>query len=170
MFEARLQVAFRGTPWEESVRAKRYLVLTQEHLVINLVYWTHAVSPRSKFKMSLIVCKEFMDDKVCPQLVNMINSRGIRVADLTLQLFQRGRRQESHGAMHISWRMGDGRVVDYLWPEGFPISVRVVGAWGPNPLRVKLRERRWILWLLESFIGEPMRNDSRRATKDFSKI
>ena len=53
MFEARLQVALRGTPFEKSVWAKEYFVLTHDYRVVDPQYWTDSVSPRSKLRMSV---------------------------------------------------------------------------------------------------------------------
>ena len=67
MFEARLRVAFRGVPGEERVRDQEYRVLTQDHRIINPQYWTELVSPRSKIRMSIVLCGAIMNDRVCPQ-------------------------------------------------------------------------------------------------------
>ena len=67
MFEARLRVAFRGVPGEEKVRDQEYRVLTHDHRIMNPWNWTELVSPRSKLRMSIVLCGAIMNDRFCPQ-------------------------------------------------------------------------------------------------------
>ena len=65
MFQARLQVAFRGVPWEEKVREEQYRVLTHDLRIVDQQNWTDLVSPRSKLRMSIVIREVAFPDKIC---------------------------------------------------------------------------------------------------------
>ena len=137
MFNARLQVAFRGVPGEDQVRQERYRVLTHDQQIIDPRCWTDLVSPRSKLRMAVYTFKEIMDDKVCPQPASMTNSRVNCFEDLVLELLRLAPRGEYKEDMERSWRMEDGRE-DYLWSRDYLIEARYFGGWDQDLIGVRI--------------------------------
>ena len=134
MFHARLQVAFRGLPWEESVRAKEYYVLTHDYLVINPRYWTNTVSPRSKLRMFVSLQEEITDNGICLQPASITRRGRIWVADVALGLPRHGGREEY---IERIWRNRIYAGTEYPWFRRVWTEVVCSARMGSEPAKRK---------------------------------
>lgn len=138
MFNARLQVAFRGVPGEDQVREEQYHVLTHDQQIIDPQYWTDLVSPRSKLRMSVFINGKITDDKFCSRLASMTNSRDFYYVS---ELFW----QRRTGHVGKSWRMGDGSS-NWVWSKGGWNMSRSFDEWDQDLLRVKIGRKEVDIW------------------------
>ena len=155
MFQARLQVAFRGMPWEGMVRAEDYYVSTHDRGIVNPRYWTDLVSPRSRLRMSVFILKRRLDVEAWSQVASLRNGQGNLLVDLALELSRQVGREDCHennersleNRNERSWKKGDERMDD-VQSEGVWIDVGGFVAWGRGLLR-----REWISCSMDRMHG-----------------
>ena len=115
MFEARLQVAFRGMPWEHKVRANEYYVSTHDNRIISPQYWTDMVSPHSKLRMSIIIGKRSTEDKDDKCFLQRSIITTIREFDRALELIRQGEYKRDISMLRDWWTIAIHGWKEFPW-------------------------------------------------------